>query len=173
MFVVHIAGRLGKKPESRYTPSGQKVTSFTLAVNQRKGKGKEDITIWVRVTVWGDRFDNMLSCLEKGSGLIVTGRMNAPSNYVDKEGRTQTSLEVTAEMLDFSPFGRTDGAQDKPGGYVSQANGANPSSFQALGDEESGSPYGGVRSAYAPSGAFGGGSHSSNHATDDDDIIPF
>lgn len=106
MFIVHLAGHLGKDPETRFTPSGQKVTTFTIATNHRKGK--EDITIWVRVTVWGDRFDRMLSYLKKGSGVVVTGKMNPPSSYTDKEGRTQVSLEVTAEMIEFSPFGRTD-----------------------------------------------------------------
>jgi single-strand DNA-binding protein len=106
MFIVNLAGHLGKDPETRFTPSGQKVTSFTIATNHRKGK--EDVTIWVRVTVWGDRFDKLISYLKKGSGVVVTGRMNPPSSYTDKEGRTQISLEVTAEMIEFSPFGRTD-----------------------------------------------------------------
>ena len=64
MFIVHLAGHLGKDPETRFTPSGQKVTTFTIATNQRKGK--EDVTVWVRVTVWGDRFDKLLSFLKKG-----------------------------------------------------------------------------------------------------------
>lgn len=106
MFIVHLAGHLGKDPETRFTPSGQKVTTFTLATNQRKGK--EDVTVWVKVTVWGERFDKMIAYLKKGSAVIVTGRMNPPSSYTDKEGRTQVSLEVTAEMIEFSPFGKTD-----------------------------------------------------------------
>lgn len=106
MFIVQIAGHLGKDPETRFTPNGQKVTTFTVAVNQRKGK--EDVTTWVRATVWGDRFDKMISYLKKGSAVIVMGRMNPPTTYVDKEGRTQISVEVTAEMIDFSPFGKSD-----------------------------------------------------------------
>ena len=116
MFIVHIAGHLGKDPETRFTPSGQKVTTFSLAVKHRKGK--EDVTSWVRVTIWGDRFDKMLSFLKKGSGVIVTGRMNPPSSYTDKEGRTQISLEVTAEMIEFSPFGRTDRQGEEGQGNV-------------------------------------------------------
>ncbi len=106
MFIVTIGGNLGKDPETRFTPSGQKVTSFNVAVNQRKGK--EEITIWVRVNIWGDRFDKMISYLKKGSSVIVTGKMNPPAPYTDKEGRPQASLEVTAEMIEFSPFGRSD-----------------------------------------------------------------
>ncbi len=63
MFIVHIAGHLGKDPETRFTANGQKVTTFTMAINQRKGK--EDVTVWVRVTVWGDRFDKMISYFGK------------------------------------------------------------------------------------------------------------
>ena len=84
MFIVHLAGHLGRDPETRFTPSGQKVTNFTIATNFRKGK--EDVTIWVRVTVWGDRFDKMISYLKKGSAVVVTGRMMPPSSYTDKEG---------------------------------------------------------------------------------------
>ena len=106
MFIVNLAGHIGKDPETRFTPSGQKVTTFSIATNHRKGK--EDVTTWVRVTIWGDRFDKMLSYCKKGSAVIVTGRMNPPTSYVDKEGRTQISLDVTAEMMEFSPFGRSD-----------------------------------------------------------------
>lgn len=106
MFIVNLAGHLGKDPETRFTPTGQKVTIFTIATNHRKGK--EDVTIWVRITVWGDRFDKLLAYLKKGSGIIVTGKMNPPSSYTDKEGRTQVSLEVTAEMIEFNPFGRNE-----------------------------------------------------------------
>lgn len=114
MFIVHIAGNLGKDPETRFTASGLKVTTFTVAVN-KKVKEKEE-TIWVRVTVWGDRFDKLVSYLKKGSGVIVSGKMNTPTSYVDKQGQTQISLEITAEMIEFNPFGRT----DKPEGQVAQ-----------------------------------------------------
>lgn len=151
MFIVHIAGHLGKDPETRFTANGQKVTSFTVAVNQRKGK--EDVTVWVRVIIWGDRFDKMVSYLKKGSGVIVTGRMNPPTTYVDKEGRTQVSVEITAEMIEFSPFGRTDrageghtGAQT---GYQQQNQAPQVASYSNQGGHEpnygkpASAPYGG------------------------------
>lgn len=106
MFFVNLAGRLGKDPETRFTPSGQEVTTFSVATNHRKGK--EEITVWVRVTVWGDRFKKLISFLKKGSAVIVAGRMTPPAKHTDKEGQTQFNLEVTAEMLEFSPFGKAD-----------------------------------------------------------------
>ncbi len=74
VFYVTLLGNLGSDPEERRTASGQKVTSFSVAVNHRKGK--EDVTTWVRITVWGDKLDKIISYLKKGSAVIVNGRMN-------------------------------------------------------------------------------------------------
>lgn len=156
MFIVQIAGRLGRDPEVRFTPSGQKVTSFTVATNHRKGK--EDVTVWVRVTVWGERLDKVISYLKKGSGVIVIGKMNPPSSYVDKEGRTQFSLEVTAEMIEFSPFGKEDRQEAGAGASSSQATYAQ----NEHSNEE----------AYSTSGAgYSRGQGQSHQA--DDDTLPF
>lgn len=129
MFTVTVAGHLGKDPETRFTPTGQKVTAFNIAVNQRKGK--EDITVWVKITIWGDRFDKMLTYLKKGSAVIVTGRMNPPSAYMDKEGRPQCSLELTAEMVEFSPFGKTERSGDDQGYTQGNASSAQDSQSNA------------------------------------------
>lgn len=157
MFIVQIAGRLGRDPEVRFTPSGQKVTSFTIATNHRKGK--EDVTVWVRVTVWGDRLDKIISYLKKGSGVIAIGKMNPPSSYTDKEGRAQFSLEMTAEMLEFSPFGKEDRNQETAG---TSSNQANNFSLAENNQEE----------AYSTSGAgYSRGQGANNQA--EDDTLPF
>ena len=171
MFIVHLAGHLGKDPETRFTPSGQKVTSFTIATNHRKGK--EDVTIWVRVTVWGDRFDKMISFLKKGSGVVVTGRMMPPSSYTDKEGRTQISLEVTAEMIEFSPFGRT----DRTGEGQAQA-GNQMSGSQGGYENQQASPYDGQMHQASPYGKSSYGSASAGQGSGfsqamDEDALPF
>lgn len=180
MFIVHLAGHLGKDPETRFTPSGQKVTTFTIATNHRKGK--EDVTMWVRVTVWGDRFDKMLSYLKKGSGVIVTGRMNPPSSYTDKEGRTQISVEVTAEMIEFSPFGKD--RQGESSAQTQQSHGnpsyeSSPSHSQSHSQSQydenqfqmnQASPYGKTPSSY-PSQTAGQGNNYSQ--TIDEDTLPF
>jgi single-strand DNA-binding protein len=106
MLTVILSGNLGKDPETRFTPNGQKVTTFNVAVNQKKGK--EEVTTWVRVTVWGDQFDKMISYLKKGSHVVVTGRLNPSAPYLDKEGRPQCSLEVTAYHIEFGSSGRTE-----------------------------------------------------------------
>lgn len=110
MNFLQIFGRLGADPETKFTANGQKVTTFRVACNVRKG-GKDD-TMWWRVTVWGDRFDKMMPYLKKGSAVIIMGAMSKPEIYVSRDGASQVSLEITAESIHFSPFGsgRTDQA---------------------------------------------------------------
>lgn len=122
MMIIQIAGRLGKDAETRFTNSGQKVTSFNVATNVRKA-GKDE-TVWWRVTIWGDRFDKMMPYLKKGSAVIVVGEMQKPEIWTDKEGRPQVNLELTAEIIRFSPFGNPDRPQE-------QQNQSNPNMASA------------------------------------------
>lgn len=176
MFIVQIAGRLGKDPETRFTPSGQKVTTFTVAVNHRKGK--EDVTTWVRTTIWGDRFDKIMSYLKKGSAVVVVGRMNPPSSYTDKEGRMQFTLEVTAEMIEFSPFGNPDrvaeGNPNQQGyqqsqtasDYAASSPSHSPShAYEETAFQSNASTYG--------KGNYGATPQGSGSSTMDDDALPF
>jgi len=116
MNLLQIAGHLGADAEERFTSTGKRVITLRVAAKARQG-GKDE-TNWWRVTIWGDRFDKMLPYLKKGSGVIVVGEMSKPETYVDKNGETQISLNMTAEMIKFSPFGRTDrpegGGQQQP-----------------------------------------------------------
>ena len=101
MNLLEIAGFLGGDPEERFTSSGEKVVSFRVGVKA----GKED-TMWWRVSVWGDRFDRMMPYLKKGSAVIVVGEMSKPEIYNGKDGQPQVSLNLNAEIIKFSPFGK-------------------------------------------------------------------
>lgn len=120
MIVVQIAGRLGRDAESRFTPSGQKVTTLNMATNIRKA-GKDE-TVWWRVVIWGDRYDKMIPYFKKGSALIVVGEMNkVPDIWTDKDGRPNVNLEITAEIIRFN--GGTGERQDgNPGGQSAQSS---------------------------------------------------
>lgn len=109
MNTIYIAGNLGGDPVTRFTPGGQKVTTFNIATNVKKGENS--ITIWYKITIWGDRFDKMMTYIKKGSSLIVIGELQKPEIWTDKEGRPQITLEVWADILRFSPFGRSDKEQ--------------------------------------------------------------
>ena len=134
MNFIHIAGNLGTDPEVRYTSSGKKVTTLKVASRSRKGKNGEDLTIWWRVTVWGEQFDKMMSYLKKGSAVMVYGDVHKPEIFTDREGKPQASMEITAAHLEFSPFGKSSNTQGE-GQAVSQP----ASSFGAKDPGQSGS----------------------------------
>ena len=107
MNFVHLIGRMGKDPETRFTAEGLKVTALVVATSARKGGNEE--TIWWRVTLWGDRWDKMMPHLKKGKPVMIGGEMRKPEIYTDKTGQPQIgSIEVTADYIKFVPFGRSD-----------------------------------------------------------------
>lgn len=182
MMIVEIAGHLGADPEVRFTPSGQKVVSFRIAANTRKG-GKDE-TAWWRVTIWGDRFDKMLPYLKKGSAVIVIGEMQKPEIWNDKEGRPQVSLDVTADIIRFSPFGRTDRPEQGQGNQQNQGstqyqqhNNQYQAQNQAQNQAQSQQPY----NAYNETAAYGSnqnslsshGSAAHSNAHEEDEPLPF
>lgn len=118
MNFINIAGHLGADPETRFTPSGKKVTTLRVATRTRKN-GNDD-TIWWRVTIWGDQFDKLVSYLKKGSAVVVVGEMQKPDIFTDREGKAQISLEITASMVQFSPFGKSEKEGGSAGGYGNQ-----------------------------------------------------
>ncbi|MDN3506213.1 MAG: single-stranded DNA-binding protein [Simkaniaceae bacterium] len=124
MNQITVAGHLGSDPEVRFTSSGQKVTTIRVAARVRKGS-KGDDTIWWRVTVWGEQFDKMIPYLKKGSPLIVLGELSKPEIFTDRENRPQVSMNITANNLLFSPFGRPDSQSNSGGGggYQQQQQG--------------------------------------------------
>jgi single-strand DNA-binding protein len=135
MNTVQIAGHLGADPETRFTNNGTKVTSLRVASNTRQG-GKDETTWW-RVSVWGDRFDRMMPHLKKGSAIIVIGEMKKPEIYNGKDGQPQVSLDLTAEMIRFSPFGRTNRDEgQQSGGFGEQTFSDDSDQGSAFGGSE-------------------------------------
>jgi single-strand DNA-binding protein len=121
MIIVEIAGFLGDDPEERFTSNGKRVV--TLRVATRVRKGGQDETVWWRVSIWDDRFDKMLPYLKKGSAVIVVGDMSKPETYTGRDGQVQVSLNLSAEMIKFSPFGRPNERGAEGGGRQPQKHG--------------------------------------------------
>jgi single-strand DNA-binding protein len=98
---VQLIGRLGKDPEGKFTPSGKKVTHFSLAVSQRwKANGEaREYTEWVNVEAWGRLGEVCQEYLKKGSLVYVEGRLKT-EKYEDK-GETKFFTKVVALSLQF------------------------------------------------------------------------
>ena len=108
--MIIIAGNVGRDPEMRYTPSGQAVTSFSVATNrQYTGSNGEQVkeTIWFRVSTWGKTAEVCNQYVKKGSKVLVEGRLTPDKNtgspriYTKQDGSAGTSFEVTASTVRF------------------------------------------------------------------------
>ena len=95
-----IIGNLGSNPEQRFTPSGDPVTTFSVATSRKYGETDE--TTWFRVSVWGKQAETCNQYLHKGSKVLVEGRLKAePPVFQKKDGTWASSYEVTAENVRF------------------------------------------------------------------------
>ena len=107
---IIIIGNLGKDPEMRYTPSGQAVTSFSVATNRNytdsNGQQVKE-TIWFRVSVWGKQAESTHNYLKKGSKVVVEGRLTAdpttggPRIFKRADGTSSASFEISATNVRF------------------------------------------------------------------------
>ena len=99
---VQLIGRLGKDPESKFTPTGKKVTHFSLAVSQRWKTGGEtkEYTEWVNIEAWERLGEVCQEYLKKGSLVYLEGRLKT-EKYEDKSGETKYFTKVVALTLQF------------------------------------------------------------------------
>ena len=75
---VFLIGNLTKPPELRYTPSGTAVADLRLAVNRNyttQGGEKREETCFLTVVVWGKQAESCGEYLDKGSPILVEGRL--------------------------------------------------------------------------------------------------
>ena len=99
---VQLIGYLGRDPEARSIPTGQKVTTFSLAVTRRWKSGNEgkEATDWFNVEAWGRLGEISREYLKKGSLVFVEGRLRT-DKYEDKGGETKYFTKVVALTLQF------------------------------------------------------------------------
>lgn len=106
---VIIVGNITRDPELRSTPSGTQVCGFSVAVNRnyRDGSGeqKENVSFF-DCSAWGKSGEIIAQYAKKGSGILVSGRLEQRS-WEDKEGQKRSRIEIVVE--DFNFIGGNDG----------------------------------------------------------------
>lgn len=98
-----VIGHLGRDPEMRYTPSGQAVTSFSIATTRKwtdKSGQQQEKTTWFRVTAWDKLGELCNQYLTKGKLVLVEGDIEA-SAFTGQDGQPRAGLELTARNVRF------------------------------------------------------------------------
>ena len=100
---ITVVGNLTADPELRFTPSGAAVANFTVASTPRtfdrqSNEWKDGETLFMRCSVWRDAAENVAESLQRGTRVIVTGRLKSRS-YETKEGEKRTVIEMEVDEI--------------------------------------------------------------------------
>ena len=102
---VTITGNLTDDPELSYTPNGNLVANFRLAVTARVKDGdswRDGETRFFRVNVWRQLAEHVAESLSKGDRAVVIGRLKSRS-WETPEGDKRSVVEVEADEVAPSP----------------------------------------------------------------------
>jgi single-strand DNA-binding protein len=115
---IFLIGRLTKDPEARSTPSGQNVTTISMATNRvwSDASGRKEATEYHTVIAWGRLGEIANNYLKKGGLVLIEGRMQT-RQWTGKDGNKRYTTEVVAEGLQLGP--RSAGAGSSTGSYPS------------------------------------------------------
>src|SRR5579884_415737 len=99
---VTLMGNLTRDPELRQTPTGQNVTSFSLALNRsyKDASGEwQEATDYIDCVCWGPLAERVAQYLTKGCRSLVQGRLQSRS--WEQDGQKRSKVEVLANDVTF------------------------------------------------------------------------
>jgi single-strand DNA-binding protein len=100
---ITIIGNLVDDPELRFTPSGAAVASFRVASTPRNfdrqtNEWKDGDTLFLTCNVWRQAAENVAESLQRGTRVIVNGRLKSRS-FETREGERRTVFEIDADEV--------------------------------------------------------------------------
>lgn len=128
-----ITGNLTRDPELRSTPNGASVCSFSVAVNRTyrdaSGEQKEDVS-FIDCSAWGKLGEMISQYAKKGTGVLVSGRLDQRSWEDKTTGSKRSRVEIVVEDFNFT------GARDNNGGssYSNNYGGVSTADSSAASD---------------------------------------
>ncbi|GCD98381.1 MULTISPECIES: single-stranded DNA-binding protein [Embleya] len=101
--IITVVGNLTADPELRFTPSGAAVANFTVASTPRTfdrqtNEWKDGEALFLRCSAWKQLAENVAESLQRGTGVIVQGRLKQRS-YETKEGEKRTVVELEVDEI--------------------------------------------------------------------------
>lgn len=114
-----ICGNITRDPELRTTTNGNKVCAFSVAVNRtyKDASGNnQDSVSFIECSAWGKAAEIISQYMKKGSGILVSGRLNQRS-WDDKEtGKKRSAVEIVVEEFSFVGGNAEGGSSSNAGG---------------------------------------------------------
>ncbi|MBO5700920.1 MAG: single-stranded DNA-binding protein [Clostridia bacterium] len=104
-----LGGRLIADPELKQTTSGVSVCSFTLAVNRKPIKGREQQADFINCVAWRQTGEFISRYFKKGSSLCIVGNIQV-RDWQDQNGQKRYATEVIVDEALFVD-GKNDNAE--------------------------------------------------------------
>ena len=99
---VTLIGNITRDPELRYTAGGQAIATFGIAVNRRWQNRQtnewEEAVSFFDVTAWQQLAENVAESVQKGTRVIVTGRLDQRS-WETQDGEKRSKVEIVADEV--------------------------------------------------------------------------
>ncbi|HWH35762.1 MAG TPA: single-stranded DNA-binding protein [Acidimicrobiales bacterium] len=99
---ITLVGNVTRDPELRYTASGQAMAKFGLAVNRRwqnrQTQAWEESVSFFDIVAWREMAENIGESVQKGTRVVVTGRLDQRS-WETQEGDKRSTVEVVADEV--------------------------------------------------------------------------
>lgn len=94
---VILIGRVGDKPEGRYTSGGKSTSSFSIATNETwiTNDERQEHTEWHNIVAWGKLAEFSSDYLQKGQLICVEGKLRTRT-WKDKEDNNRKTTEIVA-----------------------------------------------------------------------------
>ena len=99
---ITLVGNVTRDPELRFTNSGQPTASFGLAENRRwqnrQTQEWEEQVSFFDIVCWREMAENVSESIQKGSRVVVTGRLEQRS-WETSDGDKRSKIEVVADEV--------------------------------------------------------------------------
>lgn len=101
MNTVSLIGRLTKDVDLRYTPKGNAIGRFILAVNRRvANQNGEKMADFISCQIWNKPAETLAQYTQKGTLIGINGRIQTGS-YDNQQGQKVYTTDVVVESFDF------------------------------------------------------------------------
>lgn len=128
MNSINFIGNIGRDAETRFTPNGKAITSFSVALTS--GFGDNKVTTWLNCSIFGERGEKLAGYILNGKQIGVSGEFSARP-YTTKDGVEKLSLDVA--VRDVTLLG---GKDDKSDTSVPSAKNNAPKTYAGMTEPE-------------------------------------
>jgi single-strand DNA-binding protein len=114
---VVLVGRLTRDAELKFTPSGQAVCKFSIAVNRKRKVGEqwEEEASFFDATLWGRSGETLTQYLVKGKQIGLDGELR--QDRWEQDGQKRSKIEIIVNNIQF--LGSSQGSGGQSGGSYS------------------------------------------------------